>query len=135
MQSPIRQLTVTRYYRDGRPWDQEVVNVPTWAEVEEAIRRMDNYCFPIVELNATDDEDSQTMFEVVGGGGRWALFNIMGTWQYADPAGSNEQVRLQDSDQGYFCAAKNVLTDIDRVLRIARAYYYTGSYDGLDAIK
>jgi hypothetical protein len=128
-------MIVTRYYRDGRPWDQELVDAPTWAAVEAAIRRMDNYCFPIVELNPTDEEDSQSMFNVVGGAGRWALFNIMGRWQYADPAGSNEEVRLQASDQGYFCAAKNVLTDIEKALRITREFYDTGSYDGLNAVR
>jgi hypothetical protein len=127
-------MKVTRYYRDGRPWDQEVADMPTWAAVEAAIRRMDNFCVPIVELNPTDEEDSRSMFEVVGGAGRWALFNIMGRWQYTDPAGGNEEVRLQDSDQGYFCAAKHVLTDIEKVLRITRMFYETGSYDGLDTV-
>src|SRR5688500_6234738 len=134
MASPIRQMTVVRYYRDGRPWDAESIRDPSWADVEAAIRRMDNYCFPSVELKTTDDEDLPTDFYVVGGAGRWAIHNIMGHWQYQDPAGSDEEVELIDSDQGFYCQGKNVLTDVEKVLRIVRAYYDTGSYEGLDAV-
>jgi hypothetical protein len=43
-------------------------------------------------------------------------------------------VRLWTSDQGYFCAERNVLTDIDKVLRTVKVYYETGSYAALDAV-
>jgi hypothetical protein len=59
---------------------------------------------------------------------------MMGDWQYSDAAGSDEEVRLWTSDQGYFCAQRNILTDIDKVLRIVKVYYETGSYAGLDAV-
>src|SRR4051812_5586680 len=135
MASPIRQMIAIRYYRDGRPWDVETVGDPTWNDVEAAIRRMDNFCFPIVELKLTADEDSPTDFDVVGGAGRWALHNIMGRWKYTDLAGSNDEVRLWDSDQGYYCQERNVLTDVEKLLRIVRAYYETGSYEELDLVR
>jgi hypothetical protein len=135
MASPIHQMDVIRYYRDKRPWDEVRILAPSWEDVEAAIRRMDNYCFPIVQLNTTDEDENEALFNVIGGDGRWALFHMMGEWQYEDPNGSEEEARLWDSDQGYYCKAKNVLTDVEKVLRIARAYYETGSYDGLDAIE
>ena len=134
MSSPVRQLTAIRYYRDGRPWDSETVDSPTWDAVVAAIRRMDDDLYPIVQLNCTDYEDDESIFNVIGGDGRFALFHEMGDWQYTDPAGTDAKVRLWQSDQGYFCAERNILTDIDKVLRIVRAYYETGSYAGLDAI-
>jgi hypothetical protein len=135
MTSPIRHLTVIRYYRDGRPWDAEDVPAPSWANVEAAIRRMDNYCFPIVQLNCTESDEDESIFNVIGGAGRWALFHLYGEWQYEDLTGGGGEVRLWDSDQGYFCRERNVLTDVEKVLRITKAFYETGSYDHLDDVQ
>jgi len=135
MSSPIHHMTVIRYYRDGRPWDSEDITEPAWPDVEAAIRRMDNYCFPIVQLNTTEYEDSGDIFNVVGGAGRWALFHMMGDWQYDLQGGGEGEVQLWDSDQGYFCREKNILTDIEKVLRITRAFYDTGSYGSLDTVQ
>jgi hypothetical protein len=95
---------------------------------------MDDHFYPIVQLNCGDTDDNETIFNVIGGDGRFALFHMMGEWEYTDPAGSDDEVRLWTSDQGYFCAQRNILTDVDQMLRIVRRYYETGSYAGLDAI-
>ena len=128
-------MTTIRYYRDGRQWDSERVTSPSWADVERAVRRMDNYCFPIVQLNTTESDESEAIFHICGGDGRWALFHSMGDWQYEEAGGSEDEVRLWDSDQGYYCHEKNVLRDIEKVLRITRAFYETGSYDTLDSVQ
>lgn len=133
MASPVRQLTAIRYHRD-RSWDAEFTATPGWDDVVAAIRRMDDHYYPIVQLNCTEWDDDEKIFNVVGGYGGFALFQQMGDWQYSDPAGSDDEVRLWTSDQGYFCAQRNILTDVDKVLRIAKAYYETGSYVGLDAV-
>ena len=135
MASPIHHMTVIRYYRDGRHWDTEKIDSPSWSDVESAIRRMDNYCFPIVQLNTTESEEDEDIFNVCGGEGRWAMFHMMGEWQYEEPDGSEREARLWDSDQGYYCCEKNILTDIERVLRITKAFYDTGSYVTLDTVK
>ena len=71
----------------------------------------------------------------VGGAGRWALLQIMGDWQYEDPTSNDDrEVWLWESDQGYACRGKNVLTDVEKVLRIVRKFYESGSYAGLDAV-
>ena len=128
-------MDAIRYYRDGRHWDVEQVVSPSWADVEAAVRRMDNYCFPIVLLNTTDDVEEPSQFNVCGGAGRWALFHMMGDWEYEDPTSTDEsEVRLWDSDQGYFCKGKNILTDVEKALRIIKAYYETGSYERLDEV-
>jgi hypothetical protein len=135
MFSPVRNMTVIRYYRDGRHWDTEEIACPSWSDAERAIRRMDNYCFPIVQLNTTDDEEDEGIFNICGGDGRWALFHRMGDWQYEEPGGSEHEVRLWDSDQGYFCREKNVLTDIEKVLRITKKFIETGSYATLESVQ
>ena len=135
MKSPIHHMTVIRHYRDGRHWDAEQVNSPAWSDVESAIRRMDNYCFPIVQLCKTECEEDEEIFNVCGGDGRWALFHLMGDWQYENAGGGEGEVRLWESDQGYYCREKNVLTDIAKVLRITKVFYETGSYDNLDIVQ
>jgi hypothetical protein len=47
----------------------------------------------------------------------------------------SEEVRLWDSDQGIYCEERNVLYDIEKVLRITREYYDSGTYDRLDKIE
>jgi len=63
MASPIHHMTTIRYYRDGRHWDTERINSPSWQDVEAAVRRMDNYCFPIVELNTTESDEKREPFQ------------------------------------------------------------------------
>jgi hypothetical protein len=128
-------MTAICYYRDHPGWDAEQIDSPSWSDVESAVRRMDNYCFPIVELNTTDDDEDENIFNIIGGEGRWALLHMMGKWQYAEPGGSEKEVRLWDSDQGYYCREKNILRDVDWVLRIVRKFYDTGSYDDLDSVR
>ncbi len=134
MRSPVHHLTIIRYYRDGRPQDSKVIPNPGWQDVADSIRKMDNYCFPVVKLNLAEDNEAENIFNVIGGNGRFALFHLMGDWQYEDPNGGDAEVRLWERDQGYFCQAKNVLTDIEKVLRIAKVFYETGSYDNLDDV-
>jgi len=136
MASPIREMTCVRYYRDGGHWDKERVVLPSWSDVEAAVRRMDNYCFPIVHLNTTEDEEEESIFNIVGGDGRWALFQMMGEWKYTDREyqGEIDEEWLWESDQGYCCETNELLTDVEKVLRIVRKYYDTGSYDELDTV-
>lgn len=133
MASPIQLMTVSRYYRDTRPSDVDYVASPTWNDIEAAVRRMDNYCFPFISLSADGDPEDVRLeaFWVVGGSGRWAMLQASGEWQYALPNGGEEGVRLWDSDQGYFCKEKNVVTDINEVLRITKAFFESGSYESL----
>jgi hypothetical protein len=135
MSSPIHHLTIIRYYRDRPGWDDEQIQSPPWHEVEAAIRRMDNYCYPIVQLNCTEFDDDEDIFNVIGGDGRWALFQMAGDWRYEDPAGGADDVRLWDSDQGYFCQQRHLITDVEKVLRITKAFYESGSCERLDEVE
>lgn len=133
--SPIQHMKIIRYYRDDRPWDFQQVKSPSWLEIEPAIRRMDNYCFPIVQLIRDKDYKNDDSFNIVGGEGQFALFHLLGEWQYEDSGGGDGEVRLWASDQGYLCKERNILIDIEKVLRIAKVFYETGYYDLLDEIK
>lgn len=131
MPSPVQLLTVIEYFRDNRPWKAHHSKRPSWQEVEVAIRRMENYCFPIVQLNLTEFEDDENIFNIIGGAGRYALFHMTGDWQYSDPSGTDDPVHLWESDQGYECLSRNVLVDVEKVLGLAKVFYETGSYEAL----
>jgi hypothetical protein len=128
----IHHMTIIRYFKDNRPWISEDIVSPSWEQIEAAIRKMDNYCFPIVQLNPTEYDDCEEIFNVMGGNGRWAVFHMMGEWQYEDKNGSNDEVRLWESDQGYYCKGRNIIKDIEKVLKIAKLFYETACYDNLD---
>lgn len=134
--SKITYLSIVQYF-DDRSSTVNTLRNPSWNDVESAIRKMDNYYFPIVllgthviglEEDGFEDEDS---FHVMGGNGRFALFSFTGEWQYERESGGDEDVRLWDSDQGYICQEKNILYDISRVLHVVNKFYNTGSYNDL----
>ncbi len=127
----VHHLSVIRSFRDGRPLDVVQVMSPAWTEVEYAIRRMDNDCLPLAQLNPTADEEDENIFNVIGGAGRWALFQMMGKWRYEDPSGGLGEVRLWETGQAYRCQERHVLTEVEAVLAIVRTFYQTGEYEGL----
>ena len=134
-------MTIIQYFKDHRPWEAHEIETPSWLDVEQAVRNMDNYCLPIVLLSKAnlscdescfDDEDS---FNIIGGNGRIALFHFMGEWQFQRSNGGNEEIRLWDSDQGYYCEERNIIYDINHALRVIEEFYNTGSYDELNNIE
>ena len=68
MASPIHHMTVIRYYRDRPDWDAQQIDSPSWSDVEPAIRRMDNYCFPAVQLKTTKTKISSIFLVAMGAG-------------------------------------------------------------------
>jgi len=138
MDSPIQLMSIARYNRhSAASTGGEGIAFPTWSQVEAAVRRMDNYCFPFVSLSVHNDpyDDRLEAFWIVGGDGRWAMRqSALGGWEYELAGGGDEDVQLWESDQGYFCKAKNIVTDIEEVLRVTREFYESGSYAGLGPV-
>jgi hypothetical protein len=134
MADHIKLLTAIEYFRDDRPWRANQTVDPGWPAIESAVRQMDNFCFPIVQLHLTPFDDDEDMLNIIGGDGRYAMFHMMGEWQYVDPTGGTAPVHLWESDQGYDCLERNVIHDVEKVLRIAKKFYETGSYAGLDLV-
>jgi len=134
MDSPIKLMQTAQYYRDGRPWTPDDYESPTWEQVEQAIRRMDDYCFPFVTLNPTGYEDEDDQLWIVGGDGRWTLFQSMGEWWYENPAGTDEDITLWQSDQGCYCKQKNLIHDVEQVIRFAKVYYETASFEAMSKL-
>jgi len=126
------RLTILHYPPQQR-WRSVEIPSPGWEDVSAAIRNMDDNEYPIVELSWADLEEGdvdEESFHIIGGAASgFAMSNFSGDWQFEYSNGSDEEVRLWQSDQGYFCKRKNVIADVDVVLKIARVYFDTGSYD------
>lgn len=130
MGAPVVRMSCTRYDRSasGDPVRRppEVTDHPSWEQVQAAVRRMENFCYPIVTI-ATDPEEQHALF-IVGGPRRFAVADLTGTWQYERPDGGKEEVRLWASDQGYYCRERNVIRSRGKVLDLARAFFETGNF-------
>ncbi len=128
--NPIHHLDCVEYLGFGKPGELKRIQDPSWVDVEGAIRKMDNYYFPIVELHC-DFGDDESVFLIIGGSGRWALLNLSGEWEYENPEGLDDDIELWKSDQGYSSKEKNTLVDIEKVLNIIRMFFKTGNYIAL----
>lgn len=126
-------LLMTIHYPATGSWVSKDIRQPDWADVEAAIQRMDNHAYPVVALSCTGYEDDEDALHLVGGPNRFALFQACGPWQYEDPTGRDDEVRLWTSDQGYVCRERN-LCSMESALAHAKTYMETGSYDALRAL-
>jgi hypothetical protein len=127
-----RHLTIV-HYPPRQDWRCVEVQSPNWEEVSAAIRQMDDQEYPIVQLSWKDVDtcfDDEASFNIVGGAASgFALFEFVAGWKFEDPTGGDEDVRLWQSDQGYFCKRRNIIVDIGSVLNLAQIYFETGSYE------
>jgi hypothetical protein len=133
---PARHLTIVRY-PPGEGWRCAEIRQPSWLAISAAIRAMDDDEFPWIQLSwkkavASCGEDEQSLNIMGGADAGFAVFEFMGRWQFEDPLGSNEDVRLWQSDQGYYCKRKNIIADVGDVLMLAQVYFETGSYEALE---
>jgi hypothetical protein len=129
-----RHLTVV-HYPPGQHWTCLEVVSPTWEAVTAAILKMDDNEYPIVQLSWKDVEsgfDDEESFNIIGRRGPgFALFECDPGWEFDDPTGGEEEVRLWRSDQGHFCQKRNIVADVKDVLTLVRVYFETGSYDAV----
>jgi hypothetical protein len=130
-----QHLTVVRY-PPGKDWVSLETNRPTWEQASEAVQRMDDDEYPWIRLSwknvGSSDEDEEAFCIMGGRGAGFALFEFMGRWQFEEPLGSDEEVRLWQSDQGYYCKRKNIIGTVGDALKLAQVYFETGSYEALE---
>jgi hypothetical protein len=110
-------------------WPHETIENPTWDQVEHAIRRLDKVRYTAVQLHRAGD-CSEEEFCIVGGAGQWYMVDSVLRWEYYDSSGGDERVVIW-KDMDMECKQGNLLTDIEKVVRIAELFFETGSYDGL----
>jgi hypothetical protein len=94
---PVRHLTIV-HYPPRQAWHCVEIRSPGWEAVAAAIRKMDDDEYPIVQLSCKDVNccfDDDESFNIIGGGtSGFALFEMTAGWNFEDPDGSDEDVRL-----------------------------------------
>ncbi|MFK2873488.1 casein kinase II subunit beta family protein [Dyella lipolytica] len=126
-----RHLTIV-HYPPQEPYRCVEIRSPGWEDVSAAIQRMDDNEYPVVQLSWEDVDtcfEDEASFNIVGGTASGFALSEMNGWRLDDPNGSDEGVRLWQSDQGYFCKRRNIIAEIDVVLKLTKIYFETGSYD------
>src|SRR5262249_43448892 len=112
------------------------VRDPRWADIEEAIRRLDRHRFPFLHLWPCADENTHDydhdVFEIMGAEGAFCLQarfagNFHGGFVY--PKGGEEEVAVWTRDQGFAQAERHICRDIEAVLRAAHYYARHGGFD------
>jgi hypothetical protein len=114
---------------DQPPWPRETVENPTWDQVEHAIRRLDQVRYTAVELHRIGDRPEEE-FCIIGGAGQWYIVDSVLRFEYDDPSKGDDRVSIW-KDMDMECKRRNLLTDIENVVRIAKQFFKTGSYKGL----
>jgi hypothetical protein len=130
----VAVLETMPYSHAGLPLDPAVIPDPTWEQVEDSIRRQDGYTHPLTRVRLDPHQDEPAL-DILGGNGRFVLWELGGGWQYHDPSATgDEELPVWTSDQGYRALPCDICCDIERVVRIARRFFDTGSFESLDSI-
>jgi hypothetical protein len=131
-------LDVIEYPPDGTHWRTILTPLPTWSQIETAIRRLDQSRYPFLFLWPTEDKDKHfvdwecEVFEVMGGKGvYWLAGSFDGYFQrrFVNPAAGDDEVIVWTSDQGFGDTDRHICRDIDIVLRVVRHYAEKGAFD------
>jgi hypothetical protein len=129
----VQTLRITIYSPDGSTWRTEEKVHPHWRDIEAAIRRLDQYCYPFIWLYRADhlEENDPYDFDVIGGNDLYALDGIAKgkSFTYVRPDGGAELIRVWRSDQGFETAARYVCQDIDTVLQATKYFCDYGTPD------
>jgi hypothetical protein len=109
---------------------------PAWGEIEQAILQLDRNRYPLVLLHFDDWHPGEpASYYLSVGGGRGLYLLVFGSpgehLMCVDPAQpqTGEQVALIESGQQGWCERRNMLDDIDLVLRIVRYVAQAGTPD------
>ena len=125
----IAKLEVIHYPLDGGSWETESLATPSLEAVHEEIRTMDPFAKPIATLLQNPDITDGSLMMLNGGND---LYHVQiadedACWiQAFDPSGSEEDVQVWSSDQGFSCARK-LTWNLDTTLDLVRHYFLNQS--------
>ena len=114
----IHELDVIIYDENGQSWHEEKVPQPTWTAIEVAVRRMDRFQYPILNLRLTPDSDIPEL-NMLGGNGAYHLaVTIQGYHErrvyFSEKEG--DVIDIWESDQGFETENNYLIEDLDLAL-------------------
>jgi hypothetical protein len=128
----VRVLEVTEYPPAGHGYDTRVYPLPTWDQIEAAIRALNHYCLPFFFIGLRDTCEGEDCFSVLGGPNGYAMtaeVRELGWVQYCDPSHTGGEVPVWTSDQGFYPSERYVTYDVELVVRVTRYYAEHGKLD------
>jgi hypothetical protein len=125
----VKVLAVTEYPPDPShdPYETHSFPNPTWAQINSAIRALNHYCLPFINIGLDEMCEGDNCLSVMGGPNGYCIFE--GDKLYFDPNHTGGEVDVWTSDQGFYPEERNVTYDIDLVLKLARYYAEHGELD------
>ena len=127
----ISVMKVIVYTHQGARWHKEFTERPDWEAIAAAIRRLDKFAYPIVDLYFKDDDVYEApRFEIMGGTGDWTMSADFYAKTFYNPLGNpDKSVHVWQSDQGAEPADTSVCHDIEVVLKATKYYCEYGMLD------
>jgi hypothetical protein len=128
----VRVLEVIEYPPGGHGYDTHIYPMPSWEQIEAAIRALDHYCLPFFFIGLRDTCEGEDCFSVLGGPNGYAItaeVKDLGWVQYCDPSHTGGPVDVWTSDQGFYPDEKYVAYDVELVVRLTRYYAEHGQLD------
>src|SRR4051794_5731796 len=99
--------------------------MPSWEQIEAAIRSLNHYCRPFFFIGLRDTCEGEDCYSVLGGPNGYAITATIdgaGWLSYFDPTLSDREVAVWTSDQGYYPKERNVTYDVELVVRVTRYF-------------
>lgn len=126
-------LVVTIYEQDGVQPRTETVPlscVADLAQITTAIHRLDRFHYPFILIRQTEDEESDYM-NVMGGGGVYVI-EVQSSqfdrfFNYIDVSKGVQMVEVWRSDQGASVPEYHVCRDLAVVIAVAHEYALEGT--------
>lgn len=134
----INTLEVIHYPPPGSTWESLRQRNPTWAEIEEALIRLDRNVYPYLWLHISEPIEydlPEHAINILGGLGEYAIHIEMPCRQleYFDESREETIIEIWVSDQGAGTLEKNLCNDFNLLLKIVRHFAETGEpYPGVD---
>ena len=126
----VQSAQIIKYATSSGPWTADRLAIPTFAEIEAALRRLDGDLFPSVSLYFDSDpaEDSMPDFDILGGNeGFYVEATVDGTrYCYFDGSAPDVRVAVWLSDQGAEFSARRVCPKLEAVIAAAKHFCETG---------
>jgi hypothetical protein len=131
----IDQLTLCQW--EGGNLRSEIVQTPTWNQVESAVRRLDNERFNDLYLQP-DATNSEIYLCVGGGNGRYVLAGALSGEVFpslVDPSRAAEPTLLLrvGGQEGDYPA--NAVHDLETALEAVRAFWSTGQFEDTASLR
>lgn len=125
---PILAMTISTYNPETGREKSKTQQNPSWDVVSTELLTMDAYSKPLLTLEQNTDDPTSNLMMICGGSGTYHIqyADSEACWfQAYDPDGSDEEIDVWTSDQGFATARRNTWP-VETATKLAKYYYEHG---------